>query len=323
MEHNLALEQYALSASCVTIGAFDGIHLGHRKVIQSLVEQAVLRQLPSIMITFHPHPALALGKIDHPEYLLDLDEKINLIMSLGVDYLITLPFTEAFAEMRAEDFISLLLKHLGMKMLITGDDFTLGKNREGNLKILQELGAKYAFDLLHIPEIDDQGKRISSTYIRELLKQGDLRKANQLLGRIFQFSGIVENGDHRGRKIGFPTANLIPDPERLLPKFGVYATLLQWEQQLFPAITNVGVRPTYYDEGLQVTIETFILDFNETLYDQPITLYMVDFIRPEEKFSSSEALHQQIEKDIQTAREMLAHANQEKNLFTGSATITP
>ena len=308
MQHNLTLEQLSLSASCVTIGAFDGIHLGHRKVIQSLVEQAKSRQLPSVVVTFYPHPALVLGKISHPEYLLDEQEKAELIAALGVDILITLPFTPELSQTGADDFVQRLVNHLHLQLLITGDDFTLGKNREGNRGVLENLGLQYGFELIHIPELDEEGKRISSTYIRQLIKQGELQKANHLLGRTFQFSGTVEDGDHRGRKIGFPTANLIPNPERLLPKFGVYATWLRWNQQLFPAITNVGVRPTYYKDGMQVTIETFILDFEDTLYGQPITLYFMDFIRPEQKFDSSEALHRQIESDILTAREVLAHA---------------
>ena len=308
MQHTLTLEQISLPASCVTIGAFDGIHLGHRKVIQALVEQSKQRHLPSVVLSFSPHPALVLGKIDHPEYLLDDQEKCELIADLGVDYLIILPFTNELAKTGADEFVKRLVDHLHLKVLITGDDFTLGKDREGNLAALDKLGQHYGFDLIHIPELDELGKRISSTYIRELLKQGELTKANHLLGRTFQFSGIVEDGDHRGRKIGFPTANLIPSPERLLPKFGVYATLLRWNKKLYPAVTNVGLRPTYYEDGTQVTIETFILDFEGTLYGQLITLYFIDYIRPELKFPSSEALHLQIEQDIQTAREVLAHA---------------
>jgi riboflavin kinase/FMN adenylyltransferase len=323
MQQYDALDQLFLPSSCVTIGVFDGLHLGHHKVIRSTVALARSQKLPAVLLTFHPHPAVVLGKMDQPRYLLDSQDKFRLIQAMGVDHLVTLQFTQAMANMDAAQFVDLLMKQLHMQNLITGEDFSLGRNREGNQATLKQLGERYHFELIQVPEVDNQGKRISSTQIRDHLRKGEVYQANKLLGRAYHFSGNVVDGEHRGRNIGFPTANLIPDADRLVPRFGVYATLLEWQSHLYPAITNIGSRPTFNSDSQQITIETYILDFSETLYGQSIYLHLVDFIRPEIKFPSSDLLKQQIQTDIQTAREVLSHAKDKTNLFTGSADPLP
>ena len=321
MQQYHSLEKLDVASSCVTIGVFDGIHLGHRKVIQTMLAKARAQQNASVVVTFYPHPALVLGKIDTPENLLDEETKTELIKSMGVDYLITIPFTKEFAAIPAEDFVKQLLDNLKMCCLITGEDFTLGKNKEGNTTVLDELSHQLNFQFHLIPEVDDKGNRISSSLIRNLIRDGEINNANHLLGRYYHFSGGIVNGDHRGRKFGYPTANLKLNSERLYPKYGVYATFVQVENQILPAITNIGVRPTFKNKGNELTIETYILDFNDSIYEKSMDLYFIDFIRPERKFSSAELLYKQIEHDILNAREILAHAKKEKSLFVGSAGI--
>ncbi|MBI9048512.1 MAG: bifunctional riboflavin kinase/FAD synthetase [Anaerolineaceae bacterium] len=305
----------------MTIGVFDGIHLGHKKVIESMLAYAKNQQIPSVVITFSPHPAYVLGKMQHPQNLLDADIKTALIASLGVDYLITIPFTTTFAAIEAEQFVTQLSQKLNMKTLVTGQDFALGKDQRGKTSVLQSLSHQLQFALHQIPEVDNAGNRISSTYIRKLIADGRIGEANHLLGRYYHFSGAIVDGDHRGRQFGYPTANLIPDKDRLLPKFGVYATFVHCQGRILPAITNVGYRPTFNQDELNVTIETFILDFQETIYSQPMDLYFAAFIRPEMKFSSSDLLYKQIDQDILKTREILADAKQEKNLFIGSTGV--
>ncbi len=323
MQQYTSLDELSLPSSCVTIGVFDGLHLGHQTVIHSTVALARSLGLPSVLITFHPHPAVTLGKMNPPQYLLDNEDKIRLLQQMGIDHLVTMKFDHALANTPAEDFVDHLIKQLHLLHLITGEDFSLGRNREGNQTTLKQLGEQNHFGLTQIPEVDNQGKRISSTAIRDLLHRGDVHQANKLLGRAYHFSGIVINGEHRGRKIGFPTANLIPHPDRLVPRFGVYATLLTWEGRDYPAITNVGIRPTFNADIENITIETYVLDFMDTLYGQSIDLHFIDFIRPEIKFPSLDLLRQQIQTDIQTAREIVSHAKDKTNLFTGSSDPLP
>jgi riboflavin kinase/FMN adenylyltransferase len=321
MQQYQTLEKLNVSSSCVTIGVFDGIHLGHSKVIQTMLDQAKLLGNTSIVITFYPHPAYVLGKIETPLYLLDDETKTKLIASMGVDILITIPFTKEFAAIEAENFVKSMISNLQMNCLITGEDFTLGKNKEGNTDVLQQLSQQYHFRYHQVPEVDNQGNRISSSLIRQMIMDGEIRDANHLLGRYYHFSGGVVNGDHRGRKFGYPTANLKLSSERLYPKYGVYATFVQVQNQILPSITNIGVRPTFKDTPGELTIETYILDFNDSIYEKSMDLYFVDFIRPERKFSTAELLYQQIEHDILKTREILAHARKEKSLFVGSAGI--
>ncbi len=323
MQQYNSLDELCLPSSCVTIGVFDGLHLGHQTVIRSTVTMARSLGLPSVLITFHPHPAVALGKIDRPQTLLENEEKTCLIQQMGIDHLVTMKFDQALANTPAEDFVSYLIKQLHMQHLITGEDFSLGKNREGNQATLKQLGEQNLFSLTQVPEVDNQGKRISSTTIRDMIRKGDIHQANKLLGRAYHFSGSVIDGEHRGRKIGFPTANLLPHPDRLVPRFGVYATLLSWQGRNYPAITNVGSRPTFNTDLENITIETYILDFTDTLYGQPIDLHFFDFIRPEIKFPNPDLLKQQIQTDIQTAREIVSHAKDKTNLFTGSTDPLP
>jgi riboflavin kinase / FMN adenylyltransferase len=323
MQQYHSLENLNVASSCVTIGVFDGVHIGHRKVIQTMLAESKAQQNASVVITFYPHPAIVLGKIDTPQYLLDDETKAKLIESMGVNYLLTLPFTKEFATIEAEDFVQRLIDTLKMSCLITGEDFTLGKNKQGNATVLDELSQKYNFQFHLIQEVDANGNRISSTLIRNLIRNGEIKNANHLLGRYYHFSGGVVNGDHRGRKFGFPTANLKLNSERLYPKFGVYATFVQVENHILPAITNIGIRPTFKDNESKLTIETYILDFNDSIYEKSMDLYFVEFIRPERKFSSAELLYKQIEHDILKAREILAHAKKEKSLFIGSAGIRP
>jgi riboflavin kinase / FMN adenylyltransferase len=321
MQQYQSLEKLNVDSSCVTIGVFDGIHLGHRKVIQTMLAESKAQQNASVVITFYPHPAYVLGRIDPPQYLLDNETKIKLIESMGVDYLISIPFTKEFATIEADDFILSLINNLQMKCLITGEDFTLGKNKYGNTSVLQTLSKRYAFNFLQVPEVDEKGNRISSTLIRDLISSGQIEEANYLLDRYYHFSGGIVNGDHRGRKFGYPTANLKLNNERLYPQNGVYATFVQVENQILPAITNIGTRPTFKNKSEEVTIETYILDFNDSIYEKSMDLYFVAYIRPERKFSTAELLYKQIEHDILTTREILANAKKEKSLFVGSAEI--
>lgn len=308
MEHYRSLDPLQMKSACVTIGAFDGIHLGHQEIVRRLVQQSRQAGLPAVVVTFFPHPAAVLGKNAGAFYLTTAEERADILASLGVDVTITLEFTRELAQQSAETFVQNLVEHLHPQKLIVGYDFSLGRNRQGNIETLQNLGIVHHYQVEVVPAVTLDGEIISSSRVRDALERSDMETAAALLGRTYAVSGSVTYGDRRGGKLGIPTANLDYPKDRLIPPRGVYATVAHLGSQRIASVTNIGVHPTF-DTGLSVpTIEAHLLDFSGDIYTDDLTLDFVHFIRPEQKFDSVAALLAQIDQDIQTARETLRHA---------------
>jgi riboflavin kinase / FMN adenylyltransferase len=308
MEHYRSLESLQLKNTCVTIGSFDGIHLGHQEIGHRLVREAQQAGVPSVVVTFFPHPAAVLGKNSGAFYLTTAEERAEIIASLGVDITITLEFTKELAQQSAESFVQALVQHLNPKTMIVGYDFSLGRDRHGNIETLQAMGAEHGFQVEVVPPVTLDGEKVSSSRVRHALESHDIATANALLGRAYAVSGKVTYGDRRGGKLGIPTANLDYPKDRLIPPRGVYATIAHLGDQRVASVTNIGVHPTF-DTGLIVpTIEAHLLDFSGDIYSDELSLDFIQFIRPEQKFDSVAELLAQIDQDIQTAREALYHA---------------
>ncbi len=286
-------------ASAVTIGTYDGVHLGHRAIISTLVSDAKARGLRSVVITFEPHPRLVLGKTDGaPIFLLStLEEKLSALESLGVDCVIVIHFTKAFSEMPAEAFVeNVLVEKIGLAEIVIGYDHMFGKNRGGSFETLTRLAEAHHFTVRQIPEQKVDEHHLSSTAIRRFLEAGDIENANKLLGSPYQLSAVVIEGDKRGRTIGFPTANLLPPSAKLIPKIGVYAVEVEHEEKRYRAMMNIGTRPTLQAQA-GVSLEVHLLDFNDDLYGKSLTVRFLARLRDEQKFPSLDALKAQLERD--------------------------
>jgi riboflavin kinase / FMN adenylyltransferase len=308
MQHLRSLDHVQLESSWITIGSFDGVHRGHQALVKNLVDEAHRSGSPAAIITFFPHPAAVLRNISDPYYLSSPDERAELLADLGVDYLITLPFTPELAAVSAKDFMHMLSANLGLRRLWVGSDFALGRNREGDVPRLRQIGETLGFEVQVVNPITENDETISSSLIRTMLRAGRVSEAARLLGRNYAVPGEVIHGDGRGRSLGIPTANLAYWPQRLLPAFGIYANWLCIGSQCFPAVSNVGIRPMYEKPGSEPQVEAHVLDFDQDLYGQEVTLEFVEFIRDEQKFPSVDAMLEQIKLDILWAREVLKHA---------------
>ena len=308
MEQYRSLASLQLKSACVTIGAFDGIHLGHQEIVRRLVQESRQAGVPAVVITFFPHPAAVLGKNSGAFYLTTAEERADILASLGVDITITLEFTRELAQQSAESFVQNLVEQIHPQKMIVGYDFSLGRNRQGNIETLQTLGKEHGFQVEVVPPVILDGEKVSSSRVRKALENHKVEAAIALLGHAYAVSGSVTYGDRRGGKLGIPTANLDYPKDRLIPPRGVYATVAHLGDQRIASVTNIGVHPTF-DTGLSVpTIEAHLLDFTGDIYTDELTLDFVQFIRPEQKFNSVAALLAQIDQDIQTAREALHNA---------------
>lgn len=305
MQHITTLADLSLQNAWVTIGSFDGVHRGHQAIIRSMVEAAHAAGEPALVITFFPHPGVLLRNINHPLYLTTPEERVSLLEKLGVDITVTLTFTRLLAEIPAHEFMRLLIARSGMKNLWVGEDFALGRNREGNVNRLTEIGAEMGYQVNIFPALTENGEKISSTKVRTLLESGAVDEASTLLGRFYSLSGKVVVGDNRGHRLGFPTANLECWEQRLIPAGGVYATWVWAKGWRLPSVTNVGTRPTFEFPPSANRVETHILDYSGDLYDQELTLEFVRRLRPERKFASIDELTSQIRQDILIARQVL------------------
>jgi len=287
----------------VTIGNFDGVHLGHREIFRRV--RAVAREVGgvSVVITFVPHPLKLLPSRKQLRLITPYAEKEGLIAASGIDYLIVIPFTESFATIDAADFVSrILVSRIGMKKLVIGYDYAFGRNREGNVALLERLGTELGFDLEVLAPIGSGENVYSSTRIRELIGQGDVEGVVALLGRHFSLDGTIVHGHHRGKGLGFPTANLATDNE-LIPKHGVYAVKVRIADAIYDGACNIGSNPTFADTA--TAIEVFIFDFAGDLYGCRMRLFFVASIRDERKFPDPAALQQAIQSDVLRCREIL------------------
>ncbi len=292
------------SGAVVTIGNFDGVHIGHQSLFHQVVQKAEANGGTSIAITFEPHPLRVLTKDQQPPLITLYEQKKELIATTDLDVLICLPFTTAFAAMSARAFVEdLLVGRIGMQAIIVGRDYSFGRRREGDIKRLQALGEELNFEVIladWITSARGGRSRISSTRIRELVMAGRLDEARQLLGRHYQIRGTVIDGRKRGGKLlGFPTANIRLYDE-LCPQKGIYAVTVELNGRNLQGVANIGYSPTFDDQLF--TVEVHILDFNDNIYDQKIKVNFLQRIRSEIKFENIEALSAQIHKDIEIAR---------------------
>ncbi len=287
----------------LTIGVFDGVHLGHQALIAETVRQA--RESGSLagVVTFAGHPRQVLGKHKELPHLTSHEQRIKLLEAAGIDRVITLRFTKELASLPAGDFVGLLVKYLSMKSLVVGPDFALGKGREGNIEALNKFGQAQGFRLTVVPPRLKYGHKISSTLIRKAMADSNMALVHDLLGRYFSLEGKVELGEGRGAILGIPTANLGITPDQALPADGVYATVACVENKQIPSITNIGTRPTF-GAGRR-TVETHLLDFSGQLYGQMLEIAIIEQIRPEQKFGAVGELLVQIKEDIAQARRIL------------------
>jgi riboflavin kinase/FMN adenylyltransferase len=301
---NDPLRQTDLPTGCVaTIGNFDGLHRGHQEIIRQVVERARELGAPSAAITFHPHPLSIVAPDRAPRQILTLAQKEEILAALGLDALLVVPFTHDFSRWPAERFVNeFLVKALGVREVRIGNDFCFGAGREGNLERLKELGKQFGFEAHGVDEVRIRGIRISSSLIRRTIDKGAMRLASLALGRCYFIDGRVATGRRLGRKMGFPTVNVDPSNE-LFPGSGVYVTTSRFDSfsRNFESVTNIGVRPTLY-ENYAVTIESHILDFDSNVYDDTVRLYFHQLIRREHRFRSALELTNQIRADIEHSR---------------------
>lgn len=290
----------------LTIGVFDGVHLGHQHLIRKLTQKALTNNLLSGVVTFNRHPRTVLSPRVKLVRLTTLEERINLLEALGVELVVPLNFTAELAALSAREFVGLLRQHLRMRGLMIGPGFALGRGREGDAIALQTLGQELGFSVELVEPLRIDGSLVSSTIIREALSLGDMRTTSKLLGRHFRLSGPVVGGMERGRVLGFPTANIGVDHQQALPADGVYATLGYIGDTIYNSVTNIGIRPTF-DDG-ERTIEVFLMDFDGDVYGQKLTIELVERLRGEVKFANSDELAAQIERDVGQAKEILKQA---------------
>ena len=292
--------------SVVTSGMFDGVHLGHQKIIQRIKSVADEHNGETILITYWPHPRLVLSQNKSDFKLLtSLEEKVEELEKLGVDHLLCIPFTEEFSQLSSDDFIQkILIETLDTKVFVLGYDHHFGRNREGNFSYLQNERNRLPFGLEEIPKQDIENKAISSTHTRELIKSGKVKAASTYLGREYTLNGVVVHGEKLGSKLGFPTANIRVDfDEKLLPMDGVYAVRVLLKGELKSGMLNLGFRPTVSSDKKQM--EVHIFDFDESIYGQHLKLIFVDRIRDEQKFSGLEKLKKQLKLDKEKALHLL------------------
>ena len=305
MQHFWSLEGVHLDHSWLSVGSFDGVHRGHQEIIRRLVDGAHQESVPSVVLTFSPHPAVVLGRRSEPFLLTSPEERANLLGEMGVDFVITHPFNREVASKSAHDFMERLCGHLGVRTLCVGHDFALGRQREGNVARLRELGEQFGYQLQVIPAVMIDDEPLSSSRIRARLAEGDVKEVARLIGRPYRMSGEVVPGDGRGKLIGVPTANMDILRDRMLPKAGVYVCRANVNGVVWGAVTNIGVRPTFTTLDVLPRVETHILNLDRDLYGELIGLDFLAYLRGERRFASVEALVEQIQLDIHQARSIL------------------
>jgi riboflavin kinase/FMN adenylyltransferase len=302
------LRQTDLPRGCIaTIGNFEGMHIGHQEIIRGVVQQARAMQRPSVVITFHPHPLSIVAPDRVPKQILTLSQKEELLGAMDVDALLVVPFTHEFSRWTADRFIDeFLVSALQVKEVRIGRDFCFGAGREGNLEKLKAAGARHGFAVQGIEEIRIRGMRVSSSIVRDAINKGSMRAVALALGRTYFIDGRVVTGRRIGRKIGFPTVNIEPANE-LHPGGGVYVTTSRLESfaRPFSSVTNIGVRPTLY-ENYALTIESHIFDFDSNVYGDMVRLYFHHLLRREQQFRSALELNNQIHHDIERSRRYFA-----------------
>jgi len=287
----------------LTVGVFDGVHLGHKYLISQLTEHAQQQNLLSGVVTFNQHPQEILSPQTKLPFLTDLATRAELLKNEGVEAIITLSFTRELAQLSARQFVSLLKKYLRMRGMVIGPDFALGRNREGTTNTLCALGQDMDFSVTVIPPIMVNGEMVSSTAIRKALADGDMKRVVNLIGRPFSLHGYVITGSGRGVGLGFPTANLDVNSEQALPADGVYAAWALIDSKAYQSMTNIGQRPTFGDS--QRAVEVYVLNYHSDLYGRELTIDIIERLRSEKKFDTVEELKKQMTEDVKQGRAIL------------------
>jgi len=293
----------------LTIGVFDGVHLGHRHLLDHLITRAREKNCLSCVVTFKTHPEKVLKRRDTLPWICTLQERVRLLKAAGIDVVVPINFTSDVANLGARDFVLMLKKYLKMCDMVLGPDFALGKQRKGDPDHLRSIGEELDFRVEVVRPARLGSEIISSSAIRQSLVEGDITRVEQMLGRYFHLEGRVVIGDRRGRTLGFPTANLKVQPEQAMPRDGIYATIASHGDWRMPSVTNIGVRPTF--DGMKHLIETFILDFSGNIYGKKLRIDLVARLRDEMKFNGPDELVAQMHRDVMKAREIF-----EKNPYS-------
>ncbi len=283
----------------LTIGTFDGIHIGHQEILRRLIQEAKEKKGESVLFTFEPHPREVIFPDTHGlKMISNLEEKMETLNELGIDHLILFPFTKGFSELTAEEFVkTILVDDIGIEKVVIGYDHHFGKNREGNIEVLRKFGKEYGFEVEEIPAQDIDDINVSSTKIRKALEKGDMNTVTQYLGRPFEINGIVVEGNKLGRTMGYPTANIdIQDSKKILPGCGAYVVQIGLHGQVYRGMMNIGFNPTHNLQENE-SVEVHILDFNDTLYGEKLKIEVLAKIREEKKFNSPEELKAQLKRD--------------------------
>jgi riboflavin kinase/FMN adenylyltransferase len=292
--------------SVITLGTFDGLHLGHQQIVNEVIEKSKQISGKNFLLTFEPHPRKVIPGRNDVKLLSTLEEKIEILEKLGLENLFVINFTTEFSKQSPEDFVKkYLIDGIGLKEIVIGYDHHFGKERDGNFELLQKMGKRFSFSVRLIPEFSVEGETISSTKIRNALLAGDVVIAGKMLGRFYSFKGLIVRGDGRGRKLGFPTANIsVDDQDKLIPAKGIYAAECVVENKKHFGLLSLGSRPTFHKDG-EIIPEFYIFDFDKDIYDQVMQVNLVEKIRDEEKFNSVEELIIRMKKDEVIGRKIL------------------
>lgn len=303
MEYIRGTKDFTAPPSVVVLGNFDGIHIGHRELINKANEMSKKLGLKSLVFTFNPHPSFVLANKEPVDLIYLSDEKARIIDD--IDLFVEYPYDLETAKMTPEDFLSeIVCKQLNAKVIIVGEDYRFGNKRKGDIGLLERLSTKYGYKLIAIKKVSYDNDIISSTWIRKEIKDGHIEQGNKLLGHNFSILGKVVEGKKNGRKLGFPTANIKPSKNKLLPPNGVYLSIIYVNNIKYNSITNVGTNPTL--NGEEKVVETHILDFNEDIYGQEVVVELVKFIRKEKKFNSLDELKEAISENVEYLKKYIA-----------------
>lgn len=301
--HELSSLQISNCTAC-GIGNFDGIHKGHQKLIKELLRSSQIMNIDSLVLTFEPHPSKVLSPDNNIKFIMTPNQKQQIMKSYGIGHFILAPFTLEFSRINYKDFIhDILINKCNAKVIVVGYNYRFGYKGEGTAHTLKEICHKEGIDTIIIPPVKYKGQIISSTFIRNLIEIGDVKSAAEFLGRPFTIEGFVQHGNGIGKKLGFPTANILPEQDLILPPRGVYAVLVRWKDSIYKGVANLGLKPTF--NGDSIRLETHLFNFNKELYGEKLEIMFIDNLRPEIKFNTAEALAMQIQNDLIRAKEIL------------------